>query len=81
MVELAQALEAELADPLRAELAAAGLDRQLDPVDDRLDVVGADRALVGRAQQRRAQLRPVEALALAVALADEAARARAARRW
>ena len=32
--------------------------------------VGSDLALVGRAQQRRAQLRAVEALALAVALAD-----------
>lgn len=68
MVEVAQPVEAELADSLGGELAAAACDRELDPVDESLDLVGCDLALVGRAQQRRPQLRPVEALALAVAL-------------
>ena len=41
MVEVAQPLKAELADAVGTELTARRLDRQLDPVDERLDVGGA----------------------------------------
>src|SRR5918999_701200 len=70
-VELGEPLEAQLGDPRRLELAAAGLDRNLDPVHQRFDVLGRHRALVRRPQQRGAQLGAVEALAPAIALADE----------
>jgi hypothetical protein len=68
MVEVAQALQTQVTDPVRTELTAPRFDRQLDAVDQRLDVGRADLTLVRRSQQRRPELGPVEALALAVAL-------------
>src|SRR5688500_9443440 len=70
-VEIPQAGEAQRADLARPKLPAGLTELRGDAVDELLDLVGADRALVGGAHQRRAQLRRVEALALAVALADE----------
>src|SRR5262249_40919527 len=64
---LAELLQTELADPLRGQL-VVGAGRQLDSVDDRLDIGGDHRPLVGRAEKRRPKLRPVESLPLAVAL-------------
>jgi hemolysin III len=69
-VEVAEALEAELADTFRGELAPRRGDRKLDPLDQALDVARRDRALVGCPDQRRPQLGPVERLADAIALAD-----------
>ena len=62
-----QAREAELPDALR--LQGPGVRRRrLDAVDDRLDVGRGNRALVGGREERAAELRPIEALALPIAL-------------
>jgi hypothetical protein len=71
VVEIAETLQAELANLIGAELTTTRLHRQLDPIDERLDVAGTDLTLVSRAQQRGTKLRAIEALLLAVALADE----------
>src|SRR5919204_2158905 len=68
VVERLELVQAELADPLG--LQRTGIRRRdLDPVDDRLDVDGGDRPLVGGGEQGAAELRAIEALALAASLA------------
>ena len=69
-IEPLQALEADLPDPVGAQIASRDLGLVLDPLDDQLEVTGIDVALVGCADEPRAELRPVEALTLAASLHD-----------
>ena len=68
MVEPAQPLEAELGNPLGAELASRLPRLGLDPLDDRLEVARIDVALVGGADQAAKELGSIEWLPVAVAL-------------
>jgi hypothetical protein len=67
-IEPLQALEAELTDPVGAQVASRDLGLVLDPVDDQLELAGIDVALVRCADEPGAELRPIEALALAAPL-------------
>jgi hypothetical protein len=69
-IEPLEALEAELSDPAGAQIATGDLGLVLDPIDDQLEVAGIDVALVRRADEPGAELRPIEALAAAAALND-----------
>ena len=67
-IELPQSLEAELADPLRLDLALSAQCGFLDPVGDRLQLARIHVALVGSAHQTAEQLLAVERLTLSVPL-------------
>jgi hypothetical protein len=68
VIQPAQTLEAQLADPLGAELASGAAAFVLYPVDDQIEIARIDVALVGGADQAPAKLRPVEGLVLAAPL-------------
>ena len=70
-VELAQAVQTELADPLRGQLAAAVVHGGLDSLHQALHVRGGNRSLVSRVQQRGAKLGAIERLPFAAPLPDE----------
>lgn len=63
-VEPAQLLDAQLADPLRVELTAGPVRLPLDSAHDLIDVRSGHGALVRGPQERVAELRAVETLAL-----------------
>jgi hypothetical protein len=69
-VEVREAGEAELDEPLRRELAARSAQLRRDAVDEGIEVVAGDRPLVGCAGERGTELRGLEALAFAAPLPD-----------
>ena len=72
LVELLQAVHQELADLVGRDLAVGALlHHGLDPLDDRLERLHRDRALLAGLQQALHHLLAVEALAAAVLLDDE----------
>jgi hypothetical protein len=68
VVELAQSIETELADPLGAQLAAGGPDLLLDNIGNEGEAAGIHVALMGGAGQASQQLLPIERLPAAIAL-------------
>jgi hypothetical protein len=68
VVELPQSLEAELDDPLGAQLAALAMCGLFDSGDEGLESAGIEVPLVSRADQRAEELVAVEGLAVAIAL-------------
>jgi len=68
VVEVSESFEAELPDTGGRELPAGVASLALDPVDNLVQAPRVDVALVGGADERAAELRPVERLAVAVAL-------------
>src|SRR3954453_20249708 len=67
-VELAEPVEAELADAGRAQLSPRVADLSFNPIDEDSELPGIELALVGGAVEAAQELVPVEGLAGAVAL-------------
>src|SRR5919201_2163722 len=67
-VERPEALQAELADARRAQLAAGALELGLDPAGEHIQLGAGNRALMGGAGERAPKLHGLEPLALAASL-------------
>ena len=68
MVEVREAGEAELDEPLRGELSPGELERCRDLIDEGIEIASAHRSFVECPRKGRPKLRGVEALALAASL-------------
>jgi hypothetical protein len=70
VIDCVQSIEAHLTDLVGTQFASGVLGLALDPVHDQLELARIDVELVRRPRQGASQLRPVERLALSVALHD-----------